>query len=358
MHKNKMLFPVASLSILLFSIGTSAQTSAQYNYYFAHLASGGIWRTTLTYVNPGQSFVTCNTSFYSNTGAPLRLTFGGVTTPVLLNNIPADGTIHSQTDAQPASTVQTGWALCQCNGPIKASILFRSYNGTQPQAEGSVLGASSPASRFLTYSDQITGIAYANPQLTASTVTFTARNLAGQTLATKSISLAGLNHGSFNTAQFMDTGTFQGSMEVTSSSPIISLALNFEASPVFSSLPPGQDDSQSDFPIPITTTDKVEIQGDDGQYLGLVSYLEKSDLASVFNPLGSYGNAFSRTCILNIYGDYGSTSSNLSAFNEGATRPPILLINGVAVAKVTTNRTLKDAIDPWYLLGYIRGQNL
>jgi hypothetical protein len=38
---------------------------------------------------------------------------------------------------------------------------------------------------------------------------------------------------------FPDLGTFTGWIAVTSSVPIVSLSLNFEAFPVFSSLPPG-----------------------------------------------------------------------------------------------------------------------
>ena len=34
--------------------------------------------------------------------------------------------------------------------------------------------------------------------------------------------------------------SFTGSIEVTSTEPIVSLSLNFEAAPVFSSLPPGE----------------------------------------------------------------------------------------------------------------------
>jgi hypothetical protein len=44
----------------------------------------------------------------------------------------------------------------------------------------------------------------------------------------------------------------------------------------------------------------------------------------------------------------------LSAFNDKATRPPTLLINSNPVGKLTTNQSIKDAFDPWYLLGKIR----
>ena len=37
--------------------------------------------------------------------------------------------------------------------------------------------------------------------------------------------------------------SFTGSLEITSTEPIVSLSLNFEATPVFSSLPPGELDA-------------------------------------------------------------------------------------------------------------------
>jgi hypothetical protein len=46
-------------------------------YYFAHIATANVWRTTFTYVNASSQAVTCNTSFYSDSGGPLPLLFSG-----------------------------------------------------------------------------------------------------------------------------------------------------------------------------------------------------------------------------------------------------------------------------------------
>ena len=43
-----------------------------------------------------------------------------------------------------------------------------------------------------------------------------------------------------NMPTLFDLSSFTGSLEVTSTEPIVSLSLNFEAAPVFSSLPPGE----------------------------------------------------------------------------------------------------------------------
>src|SRR5262249_44098747 len=151
-----------------------SQTGAAYSYYFAHLASGGIWRTTFTYVNPNNNFVTCNTSFYSQSGAPLTLSFGGIKSSLVPYNIVPRGTVHSQTDADPTASVRVGWAMAVCDGPIQASVLFRSFKESIAQAEGSVLATATPAPRFDSFADEKTGIAFANPLPGSSELTFTA----------------------------------------------------------------------------------------------------------------------------------------------------------------------------------------
>src|SRR5262245_22008089 len=228
-----------------------SQTGAAYNYYFAHLASGGVWRTTFTYVNPSDNFVTCNTSFYSQSGAPLTLSFAGIKSSLIPYNIVPRGTVHSQTDADPTGPVRVGWAKAVCDGPIQASVLFRSFKGSVPQAEGSVLASTTPSTRFVSFSDEKTGIAFANPLSVSSELTFTARNLAGVTLMTKSLTLLGMNHGTFNVGPYLGLSSFRGSLTIVASSPIVSLALNFESAPVFSALPPGQNETTSKFRIPI-----------------------------------------------------------------------------------------------------------
>ena len=54
-------------------------------------------------------------------------------------------------------------------------------------------------------------------------------------------------HDAQNMATLFDLSSFTGSLEITSTEPIVSLSLNFEADPVFSSLPPGELDA-SDIP--------------------------------------------------------------------------------------------------------------
>ena len=68
-------------------------------------------------------------------------------------------------------------------------------------------------------------------------ITITAYDAAGDTLGNKIVTLGPLQHGASNVNAI--SVSFSGAIVITSTSPIISLSLNAEAFPVFSSLPPG-----------------------------------------------------------------------------------------------------------------------
>ena len=74
-------------------------------------------------------------------------------------------------------------------------------------------------------------------------VTFTARDAAGEVLASVVRTLSPGGHDAQNMASLFGLSSFTGSIEVTSTEPIFSLSVNFEADAVFSSLPPGELDA-------------------------------------------------------------------------------------------------------------------
>ena len=129
---------------------------------------------------------------------------------------------------------------------MKASLLFRRHNSEGvPVAEAGVNAATVPATRFVAFAEQGegqfgTGVAYANPSPTAAFVTFTAKTAAGQTLASVGRTLLPNDHDAHGMGSLFGLTSFTGSLEITSTVPIVSLSLNFEADPVFSSLPPGE----------------------------------------------------------------------------------------------------------------------
>lgn len=93
----------------------------------------------------------------------------------------------------------------------------------------------------------------------------------------------------------------------------------------------------------------------DGQYLGIISsnaYLSDS----IMNPYGSYGSQYATNSIFNPYGTYGSVYNSYSATNPYTTTPPVIVLStiygDVAIAYLTKNQYLTNAIDPDLLVAY------
>ena len=217
------------------------------NYYFPHLAVGAGWQTTLTYINYSSEQVSCRTDFLSDHGSPLMVSFAEQgTVDSRTDVLPPGGSVHEETNVALSTPLAPGWARATCSGPVKASLLFRRYTSAGvPAGEAAVNAATVPATRFVTFAEQGegkagTGVAYANPSATAARVTFTVRDATGRMLASSDQSVPPGGHGAQNMAGLFDLPSFGGSLEVTSTEPIVTLSLNFEADPTFSSLPPGE----------------------------------------------------------------------------------------------------------------------
>ena len=226
-------------------LDASAQGST--TYYFPHLAVGASWQTTITYINYSREEVTCQTDFISDHGSPLMVSFAELgTVDSRTDVLPPGGSVHQETNVALSAPLAPGWARATCSGPVQASLLFRQHSSEgMPVAEAGVNAATVPATRFVTFAEQGegktgTGVAYANPSATAALVTFTARDADGEVLAIEDLMLPPNGHGAQNMPPLFDLSSFTGSLEVTSTEPIVSLSLNFEAAPVFSSLPPGE----------------------------------------------------------------------------------------------------------------------
>ena len=226
-----------------------------HTYYFPHLAVGASWQTTITYINYSPEEVSCQTDFLSDQGSPLMVSFPSLgSVDSRADVLPPGGSVHEETDVELSAPVAAGWALAACSGPVKASLLFRQHDREGiPVAEAGVNAAAVPATRFVTFAEQAegqagTGVAYANPSSTESLITFMAKDTAGQTLASEDLRVSPGGHGAKNMASLFDLPSFTGSLEVTSTEPIVTLSLNAEAPPIFSSLPPGEPDAGAQGP--------------------------------------------------------------------------------------------------------------
>ncbi len=237
------------------AVSTSNQPSENQIYYFPHLAVGAGWQTTLTYINYSPEEVTCETEFLSGQGTPLMVSFPSLGPDIRRTDVlPPGGSVHEETDVGLRAALAAGWARATCSGPVKASLLFRQYDSAgTPVAEAGVNAAAAPATRFVTFAERSpgelgTGVAYANPSDTSVVVTFTALDETGRMLPSVKQTLMPNGHGAQNMAGLFPRSSFTGSLEITSTGPIVSLSLNAEAAPVFSSLPPGEPDASKQGP--------------------------------------------------------------------------------------------------------------
>ena len=228
-------------------------------YYFPHLAVGAGWQTTITYINYSSEEVTCRTDFLSDQGSPLLVSFADRGTMPSRSDVLQPGeSVHEETNVELSAPLARGWARATCSGPVKASLLYRRFEGGVPTGEAGVNATTVPATRFVTFAEQGegrfgTGVAYANPSDTEAVVTFTAKDANGETLASVNQDLSVGGHDAENMVDLFDLSSFTGSLEVTSTEPIVSLSINNEAEPVFSSLPPGELDAAAQGPQEMTT---------------------------------------------------------------------------------------------------------
>ena len=227
-------------------------------YYFPHLAVGDGWQTTLTYINYSSEQVSCRTEFLADQGTPLLVSFADRgTVPSRTDVLQPGESVHEETNVALSAPRVAGWARAACTGPVKASLLYRRFEEGVPTGEAGVNATTVPATRFVTFAEQGegqhgTGVAYANPSDTQADITFTVRDADGELLASDDRMLSPNGHGAANMVDLFDLSSFTGSLEVTSTEPIVGLSLNNEADPVFSSLPPGELDAAAQGPQQMT----------------------------------------------------------------------------------------------------------
>jgi hypothetical protein len=91
----------------------------------------------------------------------------------------------------------------------------------------------------------------------------------------------------------------------------------------------------------------LALVADDGTFLGVASSTARA-ADSVCNARGDYGGSQGAYSIFNPTSPYGNTTSQTSAFNASASRPPRLFCESTEVLlnPVTKNVFLPGAIDP------------
>ena len=91
----------------------------------------------------------------------------------------------------------------------------------------------------------------------------------------------------------------------------------------------------------------ASVLANDGKYLGKISSEYASE--SIFNEYGTYGSEYSSDSIWNEYGSYGGKYASNSPFNSYSSTPPVLVKNGKAITYLSVNKSLRGAINPYFL---------
>ena len=163
--------------------------------------------------------------------------------------LPPGGSVHEETDVELSAPEALGWARVTCTGPVKASLLFRRFEGGVLVGEAGVNATAVPATRFVTFAEQGEG-QYGDRSGLCQPLRHNSGPghlyCPGRGMGTNGGQQSTLGpycpdgHEAQNMALLFDLTSFNGSLEITSTEPIVTLSINAEAAPVFSSLPPGE----------------------------------------------------------------------------------------------------------------------
>ena len=206
---------------------------AQVISYIPQLVDGGgsaqQWVTSLTFVNPNQSFSAAGTVYiYGDDGNPLSLNFGTGPLSSFSFSVPAQGTATFKSAGTSAKMVG-GWAIVRSTLPIEAVAQFGySINGITQQAVAAP--ATEASTLFRSPAGLSTGVAIANPNSTSSVaLTVSALDANGNTVASMPLTLGPLAHMSFNVSAlfpslsgnllFPGLGSFHGTVLIATTAP-------------------------------------------------------------------------------------------------------------------------------------------
>jgi hypothetical protein len=208
---------------------------------FAHIASGGTWKTTFLVVNLSAAPAPVRLLFWDNDGNALSLPFASPQTGGPAGNgssvewtIPASGSLIVESEASPTGPILQGWAELQTASDVTGYAIFRQQVEASRTAEGvSPFENRNRTSYLLPFDESkglVSGVALANLSSTASaTVNVVLRDDAGNQVGTDSILLNPRGHTSYVvSSKISSMAGSRGTLEFRSSAANIAvLGLRF-----------------------------------------------------------------------------------------------------------------------------------
>ena len=240
------------VSILAFSVFCSAQNTL----YFPHIAdgfqtSGDAWITAIAITNTaaqGTATASGSITLTQDNGTPWTISYndgqGGPTASGSSIPFQIAGGQSRLFVTKGNGPLNSGFATVTSNLPVTGGIIFIEFGGFGAIRIGEAGVPASPAlTRQTTFASRSqsddTGVAVANPGSSSATITFQLLDANGvAALPSVNRTVAAKGHTAFFISQLFPSlpPGFFGTMQVTSSTPIVTTALLFEDN-VFATLP-------------------------------------------------------------------------------------------------------------------------
>jgi len=248
--------------IVLWILATSILCSAQATIYFPHIANGvlgsTVWKTTILLTNTAASGTASGTITFNQdnpnaglAGSPFNISFtdeAGTPTMGTITFSIAPGQTKKYVSAG-AGAYSPGFATATTTaGSVTGTAIFSEFDTGSGRliAEAGVPAAAAFAKQAI-FVDTINGyniaVAYANPGPAAANVSFNLLNASAASVATTTQLLGPGNHVATFTSGasglFPAAGPLAGTMQITSSVPVPTIALRFDpVFTIFTTLPP------------------------------------------------------------------------------------------------------------------------
>lgn len=350
----------------------------EYDRVIPFIVDGGGWKTTFVLTNPDNKPLYFEVWFIGNDGVEMELPIvdlGGTTG--VWGDMQANESLVFETEGK-ARSAQEGYALFYVldrtaddpdseaiAGPLAGMAILRHQFNEQTAAETTVPISSRYENRFTLPFDNrpggATAIVLVNSGSRPSLVALTVRDENGQVLKKDSVTVdAGKRIWGAIPELYPQTAGLTGSVQVSSATVTLTgLGMRQIASGPMIAIPVLSSDLDPDAPqrpplpsgdLPgfsntsCSVVEGVLLFAEDGRFLGRVTK-DKTAADSVTNTSGRYGSAYSSVSIFNPSGKYGGESSALSPFNPFTTKPPVMFVEGKAIAYLTMNSDKGPAVD-------------
>jgi hypothetical protein len=217
--------------------------------YFAQLAEGASWRTTILVLNRSAAQAPYALDFYDDLGRSLDVPLAAASAP-RQGSLPAGGSVEIVTDGG-SEQLRQGWAVLRGSPSLFGVAVFRQSIPGRQDAEAAVFLTDALRSLVLPYDQRanfVSGIALANTEDTPATVTLEFHTETGAPSGRSSVALGPRAHTAFalGSAQAPSGSPSSGRgtilVKAESGKHITALGLRFSPSGSFTTIPVAPND--------------------------------------------------------------------------------------------------------------------